>query len=272
MVLRKKILAVLTGVAIFLSGGKISIILLFLIFLVLVFTYKEKARYLFVNFSKYIVVSFGLFSALVFISGIGEYIDTKKANLSKPAASNASSSILPRVGIPKNIIKNPIMMRYYSCLAGLWMTLDGGYGGTRYISSEGFAYLMMERNPWDINEKYGLTWDDWYEIGGPQNSYLRFGSAYGPSILCLLLAGFFCIGWLGLLNLSRGEDIGTAVFSIFFIVNIVFNQTQSWLQARSRILFFLGFCAAHILIVWLSNRYRMSSFLRPIEIHQKATL
>ena len=146
------------------------------------------------------------------------------------------------------------------------MTLEGGFRGARYSSPEAFADLMIERDPWGMSEKYKLTWADWKKMGSPQNPYLRFGSRYGPWLLCGMVLGFLSVGWLALANLSVGEAGPAAVFSLFFIVNILFNQTQPWLNGGSRILVALGFCAFHILTVWLSNRYRLPALFRPIDI------
>ena len=74
---------------------------------------------------------------------------------------------------------------------------------------------------------------------------------------------FISIGLVALFNLLRGENGPAAIFSIFYIVIVVFNQTQSWLMSGSLILALLGFCAFHILITWLSRNYRVSESFQP---------
>jgi hypothetical protein len=144
------------------------------------------------------------------------------------------------------------LQRYYSSVAGLWMTLEGGFPGPAYpATAKKFADLMMQKNPWGINDKYKLTYEDWLRMRAPQNPYLRFGSGYGPWLLGVLVLGFLVIGGMAAVNLAKGEIGPGTVFSTFFIVNVALNQTQSWLTSGSPILALLGFSFFHISRTWL---------------------
>lgn len=136
--------------------------------------------------------------------------------------------------------------------------MQGGYRGARYPSSpDDFANLMVQENPWGINDKYGLDFGDWKKMRAPQNPYMRFGSGYGPWYLGFIVVAFLTIGVFAVLNLLDGETGPPIVFSIFFIVNIIFNQTQSWLTSGNPILVALGFCAFHILLTWFTRRHSL---------------
>lgn len=146
-------------------------------------------------------------------------------------------------------ISNPFLQRYYTSLAGLWMTLQGGFPGARYPGTpEKFADFMIAANPWGMNDRYNLTWNSWHWMGSVQNPYLGFGSGYGPFALLGLGLFLFAMAYLAWDNLRNGEPDTSSAFSIFFIVNVTMNWTQSWLMSGSPILIILGLCCSQILI------------------------
>lgn len=143
--------------------------------------------------------------------------------------------------------KRPFRMRSLSAVAGLWMTFDGGFPGSRYPNSpEKFADLMVEANPWNINERYKVVRDEWLQIGTVQSPYLGFGAGYGPILLSLAMGfiGAVCLVGLWVLKVRTPDPF--SALTIFFIVNAVFNQTQPWLLPGP-VLFAMGLCGTHIL-------------------------
>lgn len=292
------LLAILLAASIFLSGGKVSLILL-LIMICMMYLANRKNDILFKkNFFTYIVIGLSMYFIMLFASiitedsgfsgvvrdisrSISEVVKTNddgKSSIGKKSSINEKSSVdrLSRgAGACKTLsrcfdtqIKAPVLQRYHSSLAGLWMTLEGGYRGSRYpSSSDDFANLMIQENPWGINDRYGLDFSDWKMMGVPQNPYLHFGSGYGPWFLGALVIAFFFIGLVAVFNLLGGENGAAIVFSIFFIVIVTFNQTQSWLTSGSPILIALGFCAYHILGSWQLIQYKSYNLFRPLGGH-----
>lgn len=278
-----KILSILTAVSIILSGGKISFVLLVIMIVALIFVTKKNGCHAASKFIKYFAVGILIYCAMIFVSSIMErsgvnsfvksicseiesidLIGTGDGTISDKAPLKGAGACITLSHCFETQIQAAFFQRYYSSLAGLWMTMEGGFRGERYpASSIEFADLMIQENPWGMNEKYGLTWTDWKKMGAPQNPYLRFGSGYGPWYLSVIVVGFLSIGMVAFFNLLRGERGPSAVFSIFYIVNVVFNQTQPWLMSGSLILALLGFCAFSILITWLSRQYQLPESFRP---------
>ena len=149
----------------------------------------------------------------------------------------------------------PLKMRYFSALGGLWMTMQGGFRSDKFPSTrEKFADLMTAANPFGINDTYDLTWTDWHRIGVVQSPYPAFGAGYGPWLLALLLIVLFGIGVLAVSNLLAGERGPCAVFSVFYLVTISLNHTQSWIHSGSYGLMLVAFCAAHVVLEWTGRR------------------
>lgn len=271
--------------AIFLSGGKISLILLLVMIYVIRLVNKKSDNTVNADFFKYIVIGLSMYSIINFASHVAEHtgfsavvrdvsglilerLDNRVERVDdRLLRGNSACKTIPRCF--NSQIKAPFLQRYYSSLAGLWMTLEGGYYGDLYPTSpKDFASLMMQKNPWGMNDKYGLTYRDWEKIGATQNPYLRFGSGYGPRFLGLLLVSFFLFGVAAVFNIIRSERDPSIVFPIFFIVIIIFDQTQSWLTSGSPILVFLGFSAGHIFVTsWLKHYKIFNIFVRPFSVH-----
>ena len=147
-------------------------------------------------------------------------------------------------------------MRYLSSIAGIWMASQGGFNRGRYPTrSFDFANLMMKKNPWGVNDKYGVTFKEWQKMGRPQSPYIGFAASYGFWILGALLL-FFALIWIaGLQNIRGGETITGTVITVFFMVNVAFNHSQEWINSGNWVLILMGFCAFYILGTWIS-RYR----------------
>ena len=211
----KKMLSIVTAGSIFMSGGKISLALLLLMILILVFINKGNGRHIFFNFSRYILFGLLIYGVMLCLSGIARHANLTKLDEGAPVPGHGACRTLSNCF--KTQVKESLLRRYYSSLGGLWMTLEGGFRGPLYSSHEAFADLMIEKDPWGMNDKYKLTWVDWKKMGSPHNPYLRFGSRYGPWLLCSLALVFLSIGCLALTNLSAGEAGPATVFSLFFI-------------------------------------------------------
>lgn len=280
-------LSIFTALAIFLSGGKASIIFLFIIILLLIFAnhrHNEKSTY---HFGSYLLIGFCLYFVCLFTSHTLEHmsssnairdfiqskvysslnVDTQEQNAKNEILKNRLSfgtgacATLSKC-IDTQIVK-PALERYYSTLGGLWMTIQGGYSGKHYPNSPSkFANLMLKKNPWKINDRYGLNFIDWRRIGAPQNPYLRFGSAYGPLLLCVLIICLLFMAFIGIKIIVTNENEPTLVFTVFYVVMVIFNQTQSWLTSGSLLLIFIGFCFFHIFLKWISiKNYIPQKFL-----------
>jgi hypothetical protein len=259
---KRTALSLLALSAVFMSGGKASIILLLIMMVCYILiqrlpSERKQEFVLFFNLSFFAVSIYAVL--IVFSSQLLEQSSMVKLRTQliqlldvTGSYSNHRAACLTLADCYENNVQSSIRQRYYSSVAGLWMTLEGGYSGKRYPgSSEKFADLMMMSNPWGINDKYGLTWSDWKSMGHVQNPYMSFGSGYGLWLLLILIGTFACIGYFALRNLLAGaSDVG-AMFSIYFIVIVTVNQTQSWLMSGSMILMLLGLCTAHNIICWL---------------------
>jgi hypothetical protein len=156
-------------------------------------------------------------------------------------------------------IHSPLRQRIFSTIGGAWMTFQGGFRGAAYPSTpEKFADLMIASNPYGINEKYSITWNEWQRMRAVQHPYFNFGSGYGWVGMGILLLFFCCLCLVGITNISSGRDSGLwSSLTIYFIFTVIINQTQPWIQSGSILLFLLGLCAAHILMVF-SQRHRMA--------------
>ncbi|MBX4920020.1 hypothetical protein HJA76_09900 [Rhizobium bangladeshense] len=145
-------------------------------------------------------------------------------------------------------VKRPLRIRVYGAIAGLWMTLDGGYPGLRFPNTpEKLADLMTEANPWGLNDRLGITRQDWLMVGTIQSPYLQFGAGYGPFFLIAAMSMIGLIGVVGFRNLVAQPGEPGSAFAIFFVVNAIFNQTQAWLLPGP-ILFVMALCGTNIMV------------------------
>lgn len=144
-------------------------------------------------------------------------------------------------------VQRPLEDRFYSSVGGMWMAWQGGFAGERYPnSSEKFADLMMEANPWGVNDRFDVTRERWLWIGGVQTSYLQFGAGYGIVLMSLLLLAIGVVSAVGVRNIADGERGPFVGFTMFFMINAVVNVTQPWLNPGP-VLLLMGFCGTHIL-------------------------
>lgn len=263
---RRRALAIAVACGILFSGTKISLILLALQFVAIVFIMKGQRRSLVIEFVKPMAMAAAVYLPLLFASPYAISAGNQAAKAIaggqatvaeyKPPmqASRAGYASCSKRDCLDTQVEQPLRHRAYSAVAGLWMTLQGGFPGPRYPNTpEKFADLMVEANPWGINDTFGITRNEWIKIGTVQTPYLQFGSGYGMLLLGALLAGLATIGILGVRNIVAGERGPFVAFTIFFIVNAVFNQTQPWI-GRGPILFVMGLCAAHIFTRYLERR------------------
>jgi len=273
---KKKWLSVLTITAIFMSGVKISLVLL-LIMMAAFILIQKRGKERFVEAAQFFGLS--LLSVLIYIALMQVSLQLREhpvfislrdgamtliAREYAPPDHRTACNELNLFGCAEEQSRRAILQRYYSSLGGLWMTMEGGYPEKSYPNSpEKFADLMVAANPWGMNDRYGLTRTDWVRMGAVQNAYLRFGSGYGPWLLLAHVGIFLVIGYVAWRNLAKGERDASAVFSIYFIVLILFNQTQPWLISMSWILVLLGLCASHIVVTWLLRRNQLPSSWQP---------
>ena len=262
---RRKIgLSLFLLLSIFLSGGKASIILLLIMVVAFILIQRRgsERKEDFLLFFKLSLLGVLMYAVLMAVSPkILEYPSVVSFRISftqmigaKVSFSDHRTSCSSLSQCYKTQIESSLQDRYYTSIGGLWMMLDGGYSGNYYPNSaEKFADLMIEANPWDINTHYGLDRNNWLRMGGVHNPYMSFGSGYGPWLLLAVIGGLAVIGYIALRNLAIGESDVAAVFSIYFIVTILLNQTQSWLMSASPILVLLGVCGSHIVLTWLAR-------------------
>ncbi len=262
--------------AMLLSGGKVSVILLIIATLI----------YFTVNRNEWDLTKAKHLSVAFLIGVIGYFTTNQIATTLAPPTSIAAKlkAVTPykpptyqpvRTGSCSNIqrcfstqVKRSLQDRYFTAIAGLWMTLQGGYPGKKFPNTpQAFADLMMKEDPWGINKRYNLNHLEWKKMGLVQTPYLAFGAGYGPALLILLLITFGIISILACLNIIAGERGEASLYSIIFITIVAFNHTQSWLKSGSLILIMLGFCASHIIISWLARQqfqpFNVINKLRP---------
>lgn len=243
------ILILFLAMSIIISGGKMSIIL-FIVLSVIFFSVNWRccgARLKW--FFGYLLIGVLGYAVVVAISLQIEPYETGRF-AGKNACRTVKMCIETRVG--------NVLQRYISGVAGVWMTIEGGFPGERYPGTpEKFANLMMEADPWGINEEYNLTWEHWRKIGVVQPPYARFGSGYGPWMLGGLLALFLAIGMGAVTNLRKGARNEASLYAIFFLINVTFNQTQSWLNSGSIVLILTGACATQIIVSIMLRRSLM---------------
>ncbi len=142
-------------------------------------------------------------------------------------------------------ITSPFRIRMLSMIAGAWMTAQGGFPREQAVSSpEEFADLIYNANPYNINDRLNLTYDDWLIVSGVHNSYLGIGSSYGPIALAMLvifIAFIIVISWK-----NKNDSYFYNVCFSYFIVITIFNQSQQYIQAYNLELIVLSFCGSYI--------------------------
>ena len=261
---KKKWLSILTLTAIFMSGGRVSMFLL-LIMMAAFLLIQKRGKERLVEVARFCWLS--LLCVLIYSASIQASLRLMEYPVSHKLHDGAMQLITREYSPPRHRTacqklslsgcveeqsNRAILQRYYTSLGGVWMTLEGGYPGRRYPNSpEQFADLMIATNPWGMNDKFMLTKVDWIKMGAVHNAYLNFGSRYGPWLLLALITIIMVIGYGAWRNLSKGESETAGIFSIWFIVITLFNQTQPWLLGRSWILVLVGLCTCHIVVTWL---------------------
>lgn len=262
---KRNALTLLTLTAVFMSGGKASFVLIVLMLSLFLFMQRRsgeryaEVRRLFGLSALAIIIYIACQSLSLSLMNTQAFISTHERLTSglEVMRKGTTRSELPRIGTAcanlsncvDSQLGNPLLQRYYTSLAGLWMTMQGGFPGKSYPGTpEKFADLMVASNPWGMNDRYHLSWESWRWMGGVQNPYLGFGSGYGPIALLALGLSFLSVAYLAWSNLRSGQADASAVFSVFFIVNVIVNWTQSWLMSGSLILITLGLCCSQIFI------------------------
>ena len=251
---RDRLLGILLSSAAILSGGRIGLLLIIIQAVFLAYVFRRQS------------ISIARLTSFALICGAGVYFSVVA---SSPYAIKAANSVIAQLNLEhwfegfeptrlgysdcrtadcfKRKVKRPFRMRSLSAVGGLWMTFEGGFPGSRYPNTpEKFADLMVEANPWGVNERYNVSRDEWIQIGTVQSPYVGFGAGYGPALLALAMGfiGAVCLVGLWLLSV-RPPDPWTPL-TVFFIVNAIFNQTQPWLLPGP-VLFIMGLCGTHIL-------------------------
>lgn len=241
---RRQLLATAVAAGILLSGTKISLVLLLLQYMAVLLICKGRRRTISVAFWTSLAVAAAVYLTLVLASP--HLVRTGGAEPATQRCAGGGECLAAQV-------TRPVHDRGLSAVAGLWMTLQGGFPGARYPDTpEKFADLMMQANPWGINDSFSVTHAEWIRMGTVQTPYLHFGAGYGILPLAALLLGLAAIGWIGTGNIRDGERGPFVAFTVFFVINAVVNQTQPWLT-RGPILFLMGFCAMHILQTYRSR-------------------
>ncbi len=255
VIAEKKYMVFLAILSMFLSGGKVAILLLFIQYSLILFLHKSNRVNVSYLFWKNIFLSLVAYFFLIAASPAAIWVGSQ--SLESFSASHKEIHLEQtkrgRGNCPdlescfETNIKRPFFTRAYGAVAGLWMTQKGGYSGSRFPNTaEKFADLMIEENPWGINDRYQISREDWRTIGTIQTPYLQFGAGYGPSYLTALLFGIAVACVVGIWNLVRNERSAGDAFTVFFIVNAIFNQSQPWL-IPGPLLMLVGFCGTNIL-------------------------
>jgi hypothetical protein len=144
-------------------------------------------------------------------------------------------------------VANALNQRIATGVAGLWMTVEGGYHGARFPgTAEKFADLMMTKNPWGVNDIFGMTRERWIRTGGVQLAFLHFSSGYGPLGLLAVVLIFCGLSVVAVRQPASADTSCWRALSSFFVLLVFCNQSQPWLQGGSILLFVSGIAATHI--------------------------
>lgn len=246
--------------AVFMSGGRMGLLLLTIQILILVWLYRYElamiTRVLALPLTVGLVIYFGTLSLSPYAIKAGNTLAqaiSRNADLLLFEPSMRGYGNCRTQSCFETKIKRPFRMRSLSAVAGLWMTLDGGFPGSRFPNTpERFADLMESANPWGVNDRYDVSRAEWMKIGTVQSPYLGFGAGYGPALLSIAMGFIGAVCLVGILSLWRRPPDAFSEFTIFFIVNAIFNQTQAWLLPGP-VLFAMGFCGTHILWQFFSQ-------------------
>ena len=248
---RRNILSIAIAAAIIMSGGRMAIIILLFQILLLLLLPRINCRQLMSGLSLAIPVALALYFTFVSISPSAIELSNKLtvALVDEPLFEISTDGGDCRAGnCFENKVNRPARIRLYGAIAGLWMTVQGGYPGATFPNTpEKLAHLMMDANPWGVNDRLGLTEKDWIETGTIQSPYLQFGAGYGPYLLLLVMTFVGGVGFVGFRSLLTAPPDANSALSVFFIINAVFNQTQAWLLPGP-VLFLMAFCGTHVLL------------------------
>ncbi len=147
-------------------------------------------------------------------------------------------------------IANALNQRIATGIAGLWMTAQGGYSGAAFPNTpEKFADLMMNNNPWRVNDILGMSRERWLRAGGVQIAFLNFSSGYGPLGLLAVVVLFGGLSIIALRRMSQENNLPWIALSTYFVLLVFCNQAQPWLQGKSILLFLSGIGAMHIVAI-----------------------
>lgn len=266
---KRTVCGCLTAGAIFMSGGRIGMVLLLIQIAAICFNDRANWFKIAKTVTGRLVVGLSIYFVAVSVSPHAISIGNKLGHM---AGFQENLFEQTRRGYNncrqgdclETKFKRPFRMRAFSAVAGLWMTLDGGYPGKRFPNTpEKFAELMVNANPWGINDRFGIDKEDWVQIGTVQSAYLHFGAGYGPFALAvvMLFIGGICV--IGIHNLTQHPPNELTAFTVFFIVNATFNQTQTWLLPGPT-LFFMAFSGTQILQQFvLTKRGALKSAIPP---------
>jgi hypothetical protein len=230
---RRPKLGCAVATAILLSGGRIGIILMIIQIGLLYFRPNLNYRGLFTTVSVTIGAAVSLYFSSVLISptmiSVGNEVAYQLGSSEPWFQKTTNGADCRGDNCFENKVKRPFRIRVYGAAAGLWMTLDGGYPGSRFPNTpEKLADLMTQANPWGINDRFGIT-----------------------SLLCVV----------GFRNLIAQPGEPSSAFVIFFGVNAIFNQTQAWLLPGP-VLFVMALCGTHIVLQpYLTGRWSDSRSL-----------
>ncbi|MBB2670674.1 UNVERIFIED_ORG: hypothetical protein GGE44_000215 [Rhizobium esperanzae] len=249
---RRPKLGCVLATAILLSGGRIGIILVIIQIGLLYFRPNLNYRGLFTTVALTIATAVSVYYSSVLVSptmiSVGNEVAYQLGSTEPWFQKTTNGADCLGDYCLEYKVKRPLRMRVYGAIAGLWMTLDGGYPGSRFPNTpEKLADLMTEANPWGLNDRLGITRQDWLMVGTIQSPYLQFGAGYGPYFLiaAMSIIGLICV--VGFLNLIAQPGESGSAFAIFFIVNAIFNQTQAWLLPGP-ILFVMALCGTNIMV------------------------
>lgn len=128
-------------------------------------------------------------------------------------------------------IQGTLADRGIGIVGGLWMTLEGGYGGAGYPNSATkFADLMIGANPFGINTAYNITHADWQRVGRPENALANVGSSYGLLGFGALLWAMLWMIFLAIDVLRTSPQLAERVFASYIIVMFGLNQLQAYVM------------------------------------------
>jgi hypothetical protein len=269
---KNPIYSLLSFIAFLMALGKVAIVLMFICLFIVIVIQRQQRKLIMQRFILSLSVSMLCYFPAAHLSNHLSDI-TYSDLLPNISSSNETYSVktIKQQNIANRIksgscadltclkahLTYPLRMRLLSIVAGVWMTSQGGFAGNHNVfSPDGFADLIYNANPFNVNDDYGVTYKEWKEIAVVQNAIIGIGAGYGPVAMLLLISflGFVILsGWF---KYKNNDSYMYGICLAYFTTIAIFDQSQAYIQAYNINLIVLSYCGFYILKqIYFSDRY-----------------